>query len=73
MFRCQACGEQSEAGEASVRIPVEIRDKVYPPRPKANGSTLLEPSRKDDPGGKGWEIAREAVVCVPCAEAADAS
>jgi hypothetical protein len=51
-------------------VTVESRATEYPSRPKAN---RLRVGRKwkqfDDPGGAGFEIAKEAVACPVCADA----
>jgi len=62
MFRCQRCGRVSLPGQASARFPVEIREKVYPLR------TIVRRGKVTaiDKGGKGWEIAREIIVCKYC-------
>jgi hypothetical protein len=55
-------------------LVLQTRPKIYPYRPKAN--RVVRPDRTgkmkeffvDDPGGKGQEIAREAIVCHECAK-----
>jgi hypothetical protein len=77
MFRCEACEGVFGPGVASEKVPVERRQMTYPERldvnhvpkkkkqPREDGK--LGPA--DDPGGSGWEIVREAVVCRACADA----
>lgn len=64
------------AAEKPVRVVVERREKVYPVRPKAMKATADQKYFKtvrispdgyiDDPGGKGWEIAREEQLHADC-------
>lgn len=90
-FRCELCGSPSEG--KPTRVVVERRQRVYPPREKANpkreiyrliwkspewppwakGRWAVEKSTssEDDPGGTGWEIAKEADACVSCKDALD--
>lgn len=61
MFNCGSCGETTEAKAKSHLVTVETRKKTYPRRQKANKN------RSDDPGGEGYEIAREIRVGPCCA------
>jgi hypothetical protein len=73
MFRCQLCGVAVGPRVRAARIIVKRRVKQYPFRKEAN--TVYRPDRDgkmkekkiDDPGGTGWEIAREARACPACA------
>ena len=78
MFRCELCAlvpELRDRGprvvpprEKCVMVTVETRPAEYPSRPKAQ---RLRVGRKlrvaDDPGGAGYEIAKEARACMKCA------
>ena len=70
MYRCQLCNVVQPPRTRAVRVTVESRPTEYPSRPKAN---RLRVGRKwkqfDDPGGAGFEIAKEAVACPSCARA----
>jgi hypothetical protein len=56
MFNCKVCGKTSKPREKPVMEVVEVRQKVYPPRPE-----------KDDIGGSGVEIVRERMIHKECA------
>ena len=48
---------------------MERRPTEYPSRGKAQRSRSGRRSKfHDDPGGAGYEIAKEAMACAPCAE-----
>ena len=70
MYRCELCKMVQPPRSRSVRVVVEARPAEYPSRPKAQ---RLRAGRKnkymDDPGGAGYEIAKEAVACPKCAHA----
>ena len=70
MFRCNACQRLSEPNEPAVRVVVETRNKVYPPREKAmkRGSGLTA-RWVSDPGGVGVEIVREELRHERCQNA----
>jgi len=79
MFRCELCAHVPELkGEGPkvwpprtrcVIVPLEYRATEYPSRPKAQ-SLRVGRKRKslDDPGGAGWEIAKEVRACRDCAD-----
>lgn len=75
MFICSSCGQPSPPGKAAVRRVVERREKEYLPREGAHRAprdfvATRSEYRRDltfDPGGHGWEIVREALVCSACA------
>ncbi|MEM6956452.1 MAG: hypothetical protein AAF411_17975 [Myxococcota bacterium] len=56
------------AGTRATKVPIRVRATEYPSRPKAN---KLRVGRKmktfDDPGGAGYEIAKEVLACPQCA------
>lgn len=76
MYRCGLCSEVVGPGERiGGRIPVEIRKKVYPFRPKAYRIRDWETGRlkwHDDPGGQGWEVVREVLACPACVQEKEA-
>ena len=66
MYICGKCEKVSAERQTPTRVVVERREKVYPYRAKAN--KLPGGIFKDDPGGKGWEIVREVLMCLFCAK-----
>ena len=63
-FRCSMCNKVSDPTAPAYRKVLETREKEYPARSQAN---RLGPGiYTDDPGGKGREIVREALVCESC-------
>jgi hypothetical protein len=73
MFLCAICGEVSPPRTPATRIITHRRPKQYAFRFRANEFWRPDPSGKmkqhftDDPGGAGWEIAREVLVWPGCA------
>ena len=81
-YKCQICEEVVPRGARAINRVANTREKYYPHRAKANKGyqtrkgRVLRPLRKsrkradriDDPGGKGWEIAKEIRVCAGCKE-----
>jgi len=70
MFRCEKCGS---TGKRPNRLVVEKRDVTYPERQWCNREVKRlksDPEHRHDPGGEGWEIAREMIVCDVCLAAA---
>ena len=78
MFRCELCELVPElkgrgprvvaAGERCVMVAIEKRPTEYPSRPKAQRRRIGRKVRMiDDPGGAGYEIAKEVRACVRCA------
>jgi hypothetical protein len=69
MYRCQLCNRVSRAGEAATKVVLERRPTEYPSRGKAQRTRSGRRSRlQDDPGGAGYEIAKEAILCPICAQ-----
>jgi len=69
MYRCQICNAVSQPGVPAHRIVVETRPTEYPSRPKAHSQRVGRKAKTfDDPGGAGYEIAKEATACKTCAE-----
>ena len=68
MYRCELCDMVMPARTPSVRVTTETRPTEYPSRPKANKLRIGRKAKHfDDPGGAGYEIAKEAVACPRCA------
>lgn len=66
------CGKVSPAGVKSKKVIVATREKIYagniedaPPR---RFGRFRGPQKPRDPGGKGFEIVKELMVCNACAE-----
>ncbi|MFP4436499.1 MAG: hypothetical protein ACLFVO_04565 [Chloroflexaceae bacterium] len=52
----------------ATRVTVETRYRQYPQRPKAHPVKRKgKIEMVDDPGGEGYEIAREVLACPACA------
>ncbi len=67
MYRCDECNEAVGSRISLVRVVSETRLKHYPARPKVN--RVVKRGKRvdvDDPGGEGWEIARERHLCPTC-------
>ena len=70
MYRCKLCNRVSRPGERATKVVLERRPAEYPSRGKAQkGSSERRSKAQDDPGGAGYEIAKECIACAPCAEA----
>ena len=69
MYRCQLCNRVSRPGERASKVVLERRPTEYPSRGKAQKARAGRRSRyQDDPGGAGYEIAKEAIACAACAQ-----
>ena len=69
MYRCQLCNRVSLPGERATKVVIERRPTEYPSRSKAQRARSGRRSRyQDDPGGAGYEIAKEALACAICAQ-----
>ena len=69
-FRCEMCGQAQEPGTAATFLVTDRRDASYPSRvykSRKKKSRSSEKEKINDPGGVGWEIVSEAMVCVKCA------
>jgi hypothetical protein len=52
-----------------VKVVLERRPAEYPSRSKAQRARSGRRSKfQDDPGGAGYEIAKEVVTCAACAQ-----
>jgi hypothetical protein len=68
MYRCQICNVVAPPGTPAERVVIETRAAEYPSRPKAQHHRVGRKMKyADDPGGAGYEIAKEAVACPSCA------
>ncbi len=73
MFRCQVCQSTVPAQTPGQKLIVKRRKKEYKYRSLANSffRRTIDNKRKlrhaDDPGGEGYEIALELIVCPACA------
>lgn len=73
MFVCALCGRVTPPRTPAARVVAVRRPKQYPFRHHAN--TFWRPDHDgkmkerhtDDPGGVGWEVAREVLACPACA------
>jgi len=69
MYRCELCNRVSRPGERATKVVLERRPTEYPSRSKAQRARSGRRSKfHDDPGGAGYEIAREAIACSACAQ-----
>jgi rubredoxin len=69
LYRCHLCGAVVPPNTPAHRKVVETRRREYPFRKDAN--LFIKdgrPKKTDDPGGVGFEIVREVVVCPSCFE-----
>lgn len=69
MYRCTICNTVVPPGVRANRIVLETRPAEYPSRPKAHTQRVGRKLKHfDDPGGAGYEIAKEGLACKNCAE-----
>lgn len=67
MYRCEICGIVTPPGAKALTVVVEKRERTYPTRVRANKARKGRRTVFTDcPGGKGWEIAKEALACKEC-------
>ena len=78
MYRCELSQSVPEfkgraphvvpAGTLAVKVVIRSRAAEYPSRPKANKLRIGRRLKHfDDPGGAGYEIAKEVLSCRACA------
>lgn len=68
MFRCQLCNTVAAPGTTAQRVITEARPTEYPSRAKAHRHRVgRKLKHSDDPGGAGYEIAKEVIACRSCA------
>ena len=69
MYRCEFCNRVSRPGERATKVETERRPAEYPSRSKAQRARSGRRSKfQDDPGGAGYEIAKEVIACATCAQ-----
>ncbi|MEW6207515.1 MAG: hypothetical protein AB1631_04055 [Acidobacteriota bacterium] len=73
MYKCEICGTVSAPRTPAHKVVIQTRRATYPFRQKVNACWKWKGDRRkfvhtDDPGGAGWECAREALVCATCAQ-----
>jgi len=72
MYRCELCGTIVPPRSKTRTVVTEKREKAYAPQQrKPQGKKGKGRKRHRDielPGGRGWEIVKEAQVCQPCEE-----
>ncbi|MEM9073598.1 MAG: hypothetical protein AAGE52_34220 [Myxococcota bacterium] len=69
MYRCELCQVVQPARTRCHKVTTDSRPTEYPSRPKAHSMRVGRKAKTfDDPGGAGYEIAKEAKACPKCAE-----
>ena len=69
MYRCKFCNRVSRPGERATKVVTERRPAEYPSRGKApKGRMASRTKGHEDPGGAGYEIAKECIACSTCAQ-----
>lgn len=69
MYRCELCNRVSRPGDRAMKVVLERRPAEYPSRSKAQRARSGRRSKfQDDPGGAGYEIAKEVIACAACAQ-----
>ena len=70
MFRCQICEHLVPPRTRATRLIVDKRQRLYPARKEVHfvpdpekKTKKKKRKKKNDPGGTGWEIAREVIAC----------
>lgn len=69
MYRCELCNRVSRPGDRAMKTVLDRRPAEYPSRSKAQRARSGRRSKfQDDPGGAGYEIAKEVIACTVCAQ-----
>ena len=76
MYKCEMCGTVVPPRSKSHTVVTEKREKAYAPQQRQPGGKKGKGGRgrgrhRDSgelPGGRGWEIVKEVLVCQSCAE-----
>lgn len=69
MYRCLICGEVAPPNTPATRIVLAVRPITYPYRSFAHHRKRRGIHRWiPDPGGTGYEIAKEVTACPSCAD-----
>ena len=63
-FKCQQCNKAQPPHTTTIRVVAQRRQVTYKSRANDKGEVI-------DPGGEGWEIVKELVICAECKEAVD--
>lgn len=69
MYRCAKCDRVTTARSSAHSVVSEIRIKEYPHRSNAipvAGGKRRKRAKRDDRGGRGWEVQKEVLVCTDC-------
>lgn len=66
-YRCEDCKTIQPPKTKPYRLAVQTETVIYPFRSKVNQfKTDGGWETRDDPGGRGWQIVRELVLCHWC-------
>lgn len=72
-FRCEKCHKAQPAGTSPIRVVVERREVSYPARvyyikgcKQGEEGAAKRVRPVNDPGGSGWEIVKEKMLCHTC-------
>jgi len=77
MYRCELCGTVVPPRSKSQTVVTEKREKAYAPQQRKPGGKKGKGKGKgrrrwrdngELPGGRGWEIVKESLVCGACAQ-----
>ncbi len=69
MYRCELCNVVQPPRTRCQKVVTETRPAEYPSRPKAQSRRVGRKGKSlDDPGGAGYEIAKEVLACPKCAQ-----
>ena len=75
MYRCAKCDRVTTVRSSAHSVVSEIRIKEYPHRSNAipvAGGKRRKRAKRDDRGGRGWEVQKEILVCTDCLPEAQA-
>ncbi len=74
MYRCALCNVAVAPNRRARQVVTEVRPKSYPMRMRATPVKGRGKKRiwRDDPGGRGWEASKVAMVCENCLPEAQA-
>jgi hypothetical protein len=64
MYICEISGEVVPTKSRSKRVILAVRPVYYQARPGANRRRVRRKKKEvGDPGGHGWEVVKEVLVC----------
>ncbi|MCO4743687.1 MAG: hypothetical protein KC912_02790 [Proteobacteria bacterium] len=69
MYRCAKCQRVTTARSSAHSVVSDIRPREYTHRANAipvAGGKRRKRAKRDDRGGRGWEIRSEILVCTDC-------